>query len=40
MAETAGISFENLIGAIIISASERYDVDFEYKNDRMKTILL
>jgi D-alanine-D-alanine ligase len=40
MAETAGISFENLIGAIMISASERYDVDFEYKNDRMKTILL
>ena len=29
MVETAGISFENLIGTIIISAFDRYDIDFE-----------
>ena len=39
MAETAGISFENLIGAIMISACERYDIDFEHEKDRMKTFL-
>ena len=37
IAETAGISFENLIGTILISAFERYDIDFGYENDRMKT---
>ena len=30
MAETAGISFENLIGAIMISACDRYGIEFEY----------
>jgi len=29
MAETTGISFENLIGTIIISAFDRYGIDFE-----------
>lgn len=37
MAETAGISFENLISTILISACERYDIDFEYENDCIKT---
>jgi len=32
MAETAGYSFENLIGAILISAFERYDIHFRHED--------
>ena len=38
MAETAGISFDNLISTILISAYERYYIDCEDEND-LKNIL-
>lgn len=40
MAASAGISFDNLIGTILNSAGERYDIDIEQENELVKTLLL